>query len=63
MTAIDMKTARAALADLPGGTSYGELPKPESVYLPRSHLKATDPNSLLVTGMRGAGKTFWWSAL
>ena len=22
-----------------------------------------DPNCLLVTGMRGAGKTFWWSAL
>ena len=63
MTTIDMKTARQALADLPDGTSHGELPKPESVYLPRSHLKATDPNSLLVTGRRGAGKTFWWSAL
>lgn len=63
MTAIDMKTARQALVELPDGTSHGELPKPESVYLPRSHLKATDPNSLLVTGMRGAGKTFWWSAL
>ena len=63
MTAIGMKTARAALADLPDETSYGESPKPEYVYLPRSHLKATDPNSLLVTGMRGAGKTFWWSAL
>jgi len=33
------------------------------VYLPRSHLKAMDPNTPLVTGMRGAGKTFWWSAL
>lgn len=63
MTTIDMKTVREALADLPDETSYGELPKPEYVYLPRSHLKATDPNSLLVTGMRGAGKTFWWSAL
>ena len=30
---------------------------------PRSHLKAMDPNTPLVTGMRGAGKTFWWSAL
>lgn len=63
MTTIDMKTAHEALAGLPDETSYGELPKPESVYLPRSHLKATDPNILLVTGMRGAGKTFWWSAL
>ena len=63
MTAIDMKTVREALADLPDETSYGESLKPEHVYLPRSHLRATDPNTLLVTGMRGAGKTFWWSAL
>ena len=26
-------------------------------------MKALHPDSLLVTGMRGAGKTFWWSAL
>ena len=63
MTAIDMKTVREALADLPDETSYGESPKPEYVYLPRSHVNAVDPNTLLVTGMRGAGKTFWWSAL
>ena len=35
----------------------------EHVYLPRSHLKAMAPDYLLVTGMRGAGKTFWWSTL
>ena len=63
MTAIDTKTGREALANLPDETSYGQSPKPEHVYLPRSHLRATDPNTLLVTGMRGAGKTFWWSAL
>ena len=63
MTAIDVQTVREALADLPDETSYGESLKPEHVYLPRSHLKATDPNTLIVTGMRGAGKTFWWSAL
>ena len=63
MTAIDAKTGREALANLPDETSYGQSPKPEHVYLPRSHLRATDPNTLLVTGMRGAGKTFWWSAL
>ena len=33
------------------------------MYLPRSHLRAMHPDNLLVTGMRGAGKTFWWSAL
>ena len=62
-SAIDVARVREALADLPEGTSYGALPRPELVYLPMSHLKAMDPNCLLVTGMRGAGKTFWWSAL
>ena len=55
--------AREALVNLPPETSYGETPEPAQVYLPRSHLKALDLDSLLVTGMRGAGKTFWWSAL
>ena len=61
--AIDVEGARRALAALPEGTSYGGQPAPEHVYLPPSHVKAMDPNNLLVTGMRGAGKTFWWSAL
>lgn len=63
MTKIDIQTARKALANLPEGTSHGEPPPLKSVYLPRSHTKALDPNTFLVTGMRGAGKTFWWSAL
>ena len=60
---IGVRRVRDALAGLPEGTSHGETPAPEHVYLPRSHLKAMDPNTLLVTGMRGAGKTFWWGAL
>ena len=60
---IEVGRARRALAALPDGTSHGEPPTPEHVYLPPSHVKAMDPNNLLVTGMRGAGKTFWWSAL
>ena len=60
---IDAPQTREALAELPEGTSHGEAPAPEHVYLPRSHLKAMHPDCLLVTGMRGAGKTFWWSAL
>ena len=60
---IDVEIARAALAGLPERTSYDESPSPEEVYLPPSHLKAMDPNNMLVTGMRGAGKTFWWAAL
>ena len=63
MTGIDVARARAALADLPEGTSHGDSPALRDVYLPRSHQKAMDPNNMLVIGMRGAGKTFWWSAL
>ena len=55
---IDVEIARAALAGLPERTSYDESPSPEEVYLPPSHLKAMDPNNMLVIGMRGAGKTF-----
>ena len=51
-----------ALTALPEGTSHGEPPALDHVYLPRSHAKAMSPDNLLVTGMRGAGKTFWWSA-
>ena len=36
---IDVREARAALANLPDGTSHGETPAPEHVYLPRSHLR------------------------
>ncbi len=60
---ISAEATREALATLPEETSHGESPEPERVYLPPSHVKAMDPNTLLVTGMRGAGKTFWWSAL
>ena len=60
---IERDVARQALANLPEGTSYGEHPTLKQVYLPRSHARALDMNNSLVTGMRGAGKTFWWSAL
>ena len=64
MSALSAETARKALRALPEGTSYGEAPpSPDLVFLPPSHLKALDPDRQLVFGMRGAGKTFWWSAL
>lgn len=61
--AMDAALARDALAALPEGTSDGEAPMPAQVHFPASHRKAMDPNVMLVTGMRGAGKTFWWAAL
>ena len=60
---IDIEAARSALIELPEGTSHGAPPHPAQVYLPPSHRKAMDPDAMLVTGMRGAGKTFWWTAL
>ena len=60
---VERDMARQALANLPEGTSHGERPTLKQVYLPPSHAKALDMNNPLVTGMRGAGKTFWWSAL
>ena len=62
-TPIDAAIARLALCKLPESASHGGCPKPQDVYLPRSHQKAIEPDVLLVTGERGAGKTFWWSAL
>ncbi|MDE0060091.1 MAG: hypothetical protein OXI22_10495 [Defluviicoccus sp.] len=61
--AIDPEQTRIALAQLPKGTSHADSPDLAQVYLPPSHLKAMDPDNMLVTGMRGAGKTFWWGAL
>lgn len=58
-----IEDVRIALGALPEGTSHGGDLTPGNVYLPPSHRKAMDPNVMLVTGMRGSGKTFWWSAL
>lgn len=63
MSSGDVERVRTALEELPDGTSHGEPPTPTGVYLPQSHLKALQPDVAVVTGMRGAGKTFWWGAL
>jgi hypothetical protein len=60
---VSAETVREALLTLPEGASHGVPPSPSHVYLPPSHVKALNPDVQLVTGMRGAGKTFWWSAL
>lgn len=43
--------------------SDGTITSKEYIYLPDGHAKALHPDKMLVTGMRGAGKTFWWKAL
>lgn len=55
---------RALLETLPSQTSlHGETPDLRFTHLPASHAKALHPNVMLVVGMRGAGKSFWWAAL
>ena len=54
---------RQALETMPDETKFGETVRLAEVYFPQSHLKALHPDVVVVTGMRGAGKTFWWSAL
>ena len=49
---------------LPEDTSlHGETPKAGQMYLPAPHAKALHPNNTLIQGMRGSGKSFWFSAL
>lgn len=57
------ETVRIAMSELPEETSHGRPPSPAHVYLPPSHRRALHPNVMLVTGVRGSGKTLWWSAL
>lgn len=38
-------------------------PDPRYVYVPRAHVRALDPDNMLVVGGRGTGKSFWWNAL
>ena len=59
--AISAAALRKALLALPESTSQSA--SPAHIYLPPSHVKALNPDVQLVTGMRGAGKTFWWSVL
>ena len=33
------------------------------VYVPERHLRALETDTMLVTGVRGAGKSFWWYLL
>jgi len=32
-------------------------------FVPPSHAKSLDPESSLIEGIRGSGKSFWWAAL
>ena len=57
---------RQALIDsLPENDQASSVPSAAVAftYVPPSHARALDPEKTLVEGIRGAGKSFWWSAL
>lgn len=54
---------RAITSSIPPEPSQYDQVQPQFVYVPGSHLRALDPNAMLVEGIRGAGKSFWWFAL
>lgn len=58
-------TFRELIANaLPTDTSlHGSVPANKDIYLPGTHAKALNPNNMLVEGIRGSGKSFWWAAL
>jgi len=53
---------RALPQDIPALYRAEDL-QPRYVYFPPSHTKALRPDTMVVVGMRGAGKSFWWAAL
>ena len=55
---------QALIAALPEDTAqHDETPAARHLYLPASHAKALHPNTTLIQGMRGSGKSFWFAAL
>lgn len=62
----DTQALRQALREsLPAVDHVGRDPDrpPAFTYVPPSHAKALDPEVTLVEGIRGSGKSFWWSHL
>ena len=58
-------TRSALLKSLPNIDEAGTSPnkEPAFTYMPPSHARALEPDNTLVEGIRGAGKSFWWTAL
>ena len=57
------KALRAATENLPIAAESDDQPTPAGIFTPPSHIRALRPQTLLVIGARGVGKTFWTQAL
>ena len=64
-TAIDFAAIRSGLASLPSDhDAAGEhRPTVRQIFTPEQHSTALDPNTPVVVGARGAGKSFWAGVL
>jgi len=55
---------RGIIDALPEQSSqHGEPLERDQLYLPTSHIKALDPNVMVVEGIRGSGKSVWLTTL
>ena len=63
--AIDFAAIRSALASLPSDhDAVGDhSPTVEEIFTPDQHANALDPNTTVVVGARGTGKSFWAGVL
>lgn len=63
----DFQDIREAIASLPADVATdaigGHAPTLQELYAPEAHATALDPNSPIVLGARGTGKSFWAGVL
>lgn len=59
---MDARTLRAAFLNAIPAQNIG-VPDARFLYIPNTHLRALHPDHALVRGIRGAGKSVWWSVL
>ncbi|MGB9145176.1 MAG: hypothetical protein WCC14_05105 [Acidobacteriaceae bacterium] len=64
-TTIDFACIRSGLSGLPSDhDAAGEhRPTVDEIFTPEQHANALDPNTTVVVGARGAGKSFWAGVL
>ncbi|MBF0568556.1 MAG: hypothetical protein HQK95_06760 [Nitrospirae bacterium] len=59
-----MEIRNVIMDALPQGMAVsGEIPDQKYTFIPMGHSKALHPDAVLVSGIRGSGKSFWWSVL
>ncbi|WP_079218782.1 hypothetical protein [Herbaspirillum robiniae] len=65
MTSVNFNDIRLGLASLPSDHDADGMhrPKVEEIFAPEQHANALDPNTPVVVGARGTGKSFWAGVL